>query len=131
VTLARHALIVAAVLAVTLIGGGLLAGGRVSAAAAEAAVFGATVAAANAILAHVLVLRTAGRPASVFLKLVIGGMAGRIALVLGAVAVAVGVLSLPGLPLVLSLIGHFAVFLGLEIVSLNAMAPLGRLDGTR
>src|SRR5262249_44806053 len=80
VTLGRHALIVAAVLAVTLIGGGLLAGGRVSAAAAEATVFGATVAAANAILSHVLVLRTAGRPASVFLKLVIGGMAGRIAL---------------------------------------------------
>jgi len=131
VTLGRHASIVGAVLAVTLIGGGLLAGGRLSASAAEAAVFGATVAAANAILAHLLVLRTAGRPPSVFLKLVIGGMAGRIALVLGAVSIAVAVLNLPGLPLVLSLLGHFAVFLGLEIVALHSMAPAPRLDGSR
>ena len=130
-TLGRHASIVGAVLAVTLIGGGLLAGGRLSASAAEAAVFGATVAAANAILAHLLVLRTAGRPPSMFLKLVIGGMAGRIALVLGAVSIAVAVLNLPGLPLVLSLLGHFAVFLGLEIVALHSMAPAVRLDGSR
>ena len=130
-TLARYALIVAAILAVTLIGGGLLAGGRLSASAAEAAVFGATVAAANAILAHLLVLRTAGRPASVFLKLVIGGMAGRIALVLGSVSIAVAVLNLPGLPLVLSLLGHFAVFLGLEIVALHSMTSAPQLGGSR
>ena len=130
-TLARHALIVGAILAVTLIGGGLLAGGRLSAAAAEAAVFGATVAAINAILAHLLVVRTSGRPTSVFLKLVIGGMAGRIALVLVAVSVAVAVLDLPGLPLVLSLLGHFAVFLGLEVVAVNSMAPAPRLDESR
>ena len=129
-TLGRHALIVAAVLAVTLLGGGMLVHERLSASVAEAAVFGATVAAANAILSHMLVLRTAGRPASVFLKLVIGGMAGRIALVLGAVVVAVAVLNLPGLPLVLSLLGHFAVFLGLEIVALNSLAA-PRLDSSR
>jgi len=130
VTLGRHAQIVGAVLAVTLLGGGLLAGERLSPSAAEAAVFGAAVAAANAIVAHLLVLRTAGRPASVFLKLVIGGMAGRIALVLGAVFVALAVLNLPGLPLVLSLIGHFAIFLGLEIVALNSVAA-PRLDASR
>jgi len=131
VSLSRHGLIVAAILVSTLAAGAVLVGPRLSAPAQRAVVFGALLAGLNAVLAHLLVVRTRGRAPAVFVRLVIGGMAGRMALVLGAVAVAVAVLQLPGLPLVLSLLGYFAAFLALEIVSLHAVTATPGLDGAR
>ena len=84
-----------------------------------AAAFGAAVAAANAILSHALMVASEGRSTRAFLKLVLGGMAGRMLLVIGAVLLGILVLDLPRLPLVVSLLGHFVVFLVFEMANLH------------
>ena len=55
------------------------------------------------------------RSTKVFLGAVLGGMAGRMALMLAAVLVGVLVLELPRLPLVVSLLGYFVLFMVLEL----------------
>jgi hypothetical protein len=121
VTFGRYALVVVSILAVTLVGASALLGGRLTSWELWAVVFGGAVAASNALLAHALALRSRGRSVGVFLKLVLGGMAARMVLVLAAVLVAVLALDLSPAPLVVSLIGHFAVFLALEIYAVNAL----------
>jgi hypothetical protein len=54
-----------------------------------------------------------------FLGAVLGGMVGRMALMLAAVMAAVLWLGLPSLPLVVSLLAYFVLFLILEIAILH------------
>jgi hypothetical protein len=113
VTLARYALVVLAI-----VGGSLallwpvlpLDGqGR------RAAAFGAALATVNALAAYFLVVWSEGRTTAAFFRAVLGGMTGRMAVMLGAVLVGVLVLDLPKVPLATSLLGYFVVLLVLEL----------------
>jgi len=55
------------------------------------------------------------RSTNVFLGAVLGGMVGRMGLMLAAVVVAVLLLGLPKVPLAVSLLAYFVVFLVLEL----------------
>jgi hypothetical protein len=80
-----------------------------------AMVFGGALAAANAVVAYLLVVWSEGRPTADFLRAVLGGMAGRMAVMMGAVVVGILVLGLPRVPLAVSLLGYFAVLLAFEL----------------
>jgi hypothetical protein len=83
---------------------------------AHAAVgFGAALAVLNTLAAHALVLGSQGRSTKAFLGLVLGGMVGRLALMLAAVVLGVLALGLPRLPLVVSLLAYFALFMVMEL----------------
>jgi hypothetical protein len=114
VTLGRQTLVVLAVAAssqaAVALTGWLDRPGRMAAA------FGAAVAAANAIASHALMVLSEGRSTRAFLKLVLGGMAGRLVLVITAVLLGILVLGLPRLPLLVSLLAHFVVYLAVEMV---------------
>ena len=56
-----------------------------------------------------------GRSSNVFLRAVIGGMVARMALMLGAVVLAILYLGLPKLPLTISLLSYFMLFLIFEL----------------
>jgi hypothetical protein len=84
-----------------------------------AAVSGCGLAVVNTLAAHALVLASAGRSAGAFLRLVLGGMVGRMALMLAAVLAGVLLLGLPKLPLALSLLSYFVLFLVLELSVLH------------
>jgi branched-subunit amino acid ABC-type transport system permease component len=83
----------------------------------------------NTLAAHALVLWSERRSTKVFLGAVLGGMAGRMALMLAAVVVGVLGLGLPRLPLVASLLGYFVLFLVLELTLQHRHA--GRVPATR
>lgn len=88
-----------------------------------AAVYGAALAVANTILAHFLVLWSEGRPTNVFLGTVLGGMVGRMAVLLLAVVAGIAGLGLPRLPLAISLLSCFVLFLVMEITILHRRTP--------
>jgi hypothetical protein len=113
VSLQRYSILVLAVAAVTLAVAWALVPSEAPVRTAMA--FGAALAALNTLAAHALVEWSERRSTKVFLGAVLGGMVGRMALMLGAVVVGVLVLELPRLPLVVSLLGYFALFLMLEL----------------
>ena len=80
-----------------------------------AVVGGAALAALNTILAYFLVVWSSPRSTNVFLRAVLGGMVGRMALMLAAVAVGVLVFDLPKVPLAISLLAFFVLFLIMEL----------------
>jgi hypothetical protein len=84
-----------------------------------AAAGGAGLAVLNALLAYAIVLWSERRSTNVFLGAVLGGMLGRMALLLAAVVAGVLLLGLPKLPLALSLLAYFVVFLVLELAILQ------------
>jgi hypothetical protein len=88
-----------------------------------AALLGGALAALNAITAYLLVLWSASRPTGAFLKAILGGMVGRMAFLLAAVLVAVLGLGLPSVPLAVSLLSYFVLFLVLELAVLHRRAP--------
>ena len=88
-------------------------------AARAAVLFGAGLAVANTIAAHALVRWSAGRSTNAFLRAVLGGMVGRMALMLGAVVAGLLALGLPRLPLAFSLLSYFVVFLIMELTILH------------
>jgi hypothetical protein len=88
-------------------------------AARSAVVAGGVLAALNSILAYFLVLWSAGRSTNVFLGAVLGGMVGRMALMLAAVVTAILVLELPRVPFAISLLAFFVLFLVLELTILH------------
>jgi hypothetical protein len=113
VTLGRYALVVLLLVGGTL---ALLASlAPLDASARWATVFGGALAAANALVAYVLVLWSEGRPTTDFLRAVLGGMVGRLAVMLAAVLAGVLVLDLPRVPLAVSLLGYFVVLLAFEL----------------
>ena len=79
-----------------------------------AAAFGAGLALANTVTAHALVLWSYRRPPNAFLGPVLGGMVGRMAAMLAAVVAGVLLLGLPKVPLALSLLSYFVLFLTME-----------------
>lgn len=118
----RYALVVLAVAGGSL---GLLSGllrQSLGPAALEAALLGGLLAAANTLAAYALVLWSMKRSMKTFLGAVLGGMLGRMGLMLVAVAAAVVRLGLPQVPLIVSLLSYFVVFLALELTVLNRKA---------
>jgi len=115
VSFGRYAALVVVVVTVSL--GGLwpvlAAGNR------TAAVAGALLAAVNTLGAYGLVLWASGRSTNAFMGAVLGGMVGRMGLMLAAVVAAVLVLGLPKVPLAVSLLGYFVVFLVFELTVLQ------------
>jgi hypothetical protein len=88
-----------------------------------AVLFGAGLALANTVAAFGLVRWSESRAANAFVAAVLGGMVTRMGVMLGAVAVAVLLLGLPQVPLVVSLLGYFAVFLVLELRLVSRPRP--------
>jgi branched-subunit amino acid ABC-type transport system permease component len=88
-----------------------------------AAVFGGALAAFNTLLAYGLVLWTAGRSTNAFMGVVLGGMVGRMGLMLLAVLLGVLALDLPKVPLAVSLLSFFVVFLVMELMVLHKQVP--------
>lgn len=114
-SLKRYALIVLGI-----VGGSLLLllpalSGVLDAAARMAALVGGLLAALNTLAAFFLVSWSEKRSTNVFLRAVLGGMVARMALMLGAVVLAVLYLGLPRVPLAISLLGYFVLFLAFEL----------------
>jgi hypothetical protein len=113
VSLLRYSILVLAVAASTFAAVALV----VPAGALErrAVAFGAALATLNTLAAHALVGWSERRSTKAFLGIVLGGMVGRLALMLAAVVAGVLGLGLPRLPLVVSLLAYFALFLAMEL----------------
>ncbi len=84
-----------------------------------AAAFGGALAAANTLAAFALASWSIGRSTNAFLAAVLGGMVGRMGIMLVAVVVAVLALGLPKAPLAISLRAYFVVFLVMELAILH------------
>jgi hypothetical protein len=119
VSVARYSILVLGVACATLALAWPLVLRRLDAPARAAVGYGVSVAVLNTIAAHALVCWSAGRSATVFLRAVLGGMVGRMALMLGAVVAGLLVLGLPRLPLAVALLGYFVVFLAMEVAILH------------
>lgn len=97
--------------------------------AQQAVGFGGVLAAANTALAYFLARWSAERSPNVFLGAVLGGMFGRMVVMLGAVAAGVLALGLPRLPLVLSVLSYFTVFLIFELALLHRQTSRREVQG--
>lgn len=118
-TLGRYALLVTGVAVSLLALAWALGLRRLDVASRWAAVYGSALAVLNTILAHFLVLWSARRSTNVFLGAVLGGMVGRMALLLLAVVAGIVLLGLPRLPLAVSLLSCFVLFLIMEMTILH------------
>jgi hypothetical protein len=87
-----------------------------------AAAVGTGLALANTVAAHALVRWSSGRSTKAFLGAVLGGMVGRMGLMLAAVVAGILWVGLPSVPLVVSLLFFFVVFLALEMAILHRHA---------
>jgi hypothetical protein len=123
VSLVRYAGFVAAVVATSLALVWLGFGQRLSSAAMRGIVMGGALAAANTLAAYGLVRWAQGRSTNTFMGAVLGGMVGRMGLMLAAVVGAVVVLGVPKVPLALSLLSYFVFFLAFEIAVLQRQRP--------
>jgi hypothetical protein len=85
----------------------------------SAAGWGATLAVLNTLAAYWLVRWSEGRPTVWFFRAILGGMLVRMTLLLVAVAGALLAFGLPPVPFVVSLLGHFVAFVGLETAVLS------------
>jgi hypothetical protein len=83
--------------------------------ARAAIVFGALLAILNTLVAHSLVSWSERRSTPAFFGAVLGGMVGRMAVMLAAVITGVLLLGLPRLPLVVSLLAYYTLFLVMEL----------------
>jgi hypothetical protein len=88
-----------------------------------AVLYGAGLAAVNTIVAHALVLWSRSRSTNVFMGMILGGMMGRMAIMLAAVVAGILWLELPRLPLAISLLSFFTLFLIMEITILHRQTP--------
>ena len=122
-SLGRYAGFVAAVVATSLALVWLGFGQRLSSAAMRGIVMGGALAAANTLAAYGLVRWAQGRSTNTFMGAVLGGMVGRMGLMLAAVVGAVVVLGVPKVPLALSLLSYFVFFLAFEIAVLQRQRP--------
>jgi cellobiose-specific phosphotransferase system component IIC len=83
--------------------------------ARAAILFGAVLAILNTLVAHALVSWSERRSTPAFFGAVLGGMVGRMAVMLAAVITGVLLLGLPRLPLVVSLLAYYTLFLVMEL----------------
>jgi hypothetical protein len=119
VTLGRYALVVSTTVGISL---GLLLPTLLrglDARARLAALTGGLLAATNTVLAYALVLWSKKRSTTVFLGAVLGGMVGRMAALLLAVTAAILFWGLPKVPLAVSLLSYFVLFLILELAQIQ------------
>ncbi len=130
-SLGKYAILVFGVLIVTLGLAWPLALRRLDAPGRWAVAFGGLIAVLNTTAAHALLRRAVGRSTAVFLRTLLGGMLGRMALMLGAVLVGVLLLDLPRLPLASSLLSYFVAFLALELSLLHRQAAGVAAAGAR
>lgn len=114
-TKGRYALVVLGVVAATL----AAAWPFVAAESRAAVLLGAGLAAANTIAAFVLATWSMGRSANVFLGAVLGGMVARMGVMLAAFAAAAKGFGVPALPLAVSLLSYFVLFLVFELAILH------------
>ena len=118
-SLARYAVLVFGVASVSLALVWLVVLRRLDAGAGWAALFGGALAVVNTIAAHALVLWSSRRSTRAFLGAVLGGMVGRMGVMLLAVVAGVLLLDLPKLPLAVSLLSYFVLFLVMEVTILH------------
>ena len=90
-----------------------------------AALAGGALAALNTLAAYGLVLWSAGRSTNAFMGAVLGGMVGRMGAMLLAVVGLILALGLPKVPLAVSLLAYFVVFLVMELAILHKRVPAG------
>lgn len=118
-TLGRYALIVLGIVGGTLPLVWPALAGSVDRQVLWAVLTGAGLAALNTLLAYSLVLWSERRSTNLFLRAVLWGMAGRMAFTLAAMAAAILALGLPKVPLAVSLLSYFVLFLVLELAILQ------------
>jgi hypothetical protein len=125
VTVARYAFLVIAIVGVSF--ALFLAILPLDSAGRVAAGVGAGLAAGNAFAAYFLLVWSEHRSTTTFLRAVLGGMAGRMAVLLAAFVTAILVLDLPKVPLAVSLLGYFVALLVLEltVVHQRTSSPRG------
>jgi hypothetical protein len=119
VTLGRYALLVSMIVAASL---GLLLStllSRLDRPAQMATLAGALLAALNTVTAYALVRWSRDRSATALMGAVLGGMVGRMGALLLAVALGVLFLGLPKVPLAVSLLSYFVLFLVFELAQLQ------------
>jgi hypothetical protein len=119
VSLVRYSILVLGVALGTLVLSWPFVLRRLDLSARAAVLFGLAVALANTIAAHALVRWSAGRSTTAFLRAVLGGMVGRMAVMLAAVVAGLLALGLPRIPLAFSLLSYFVVFLTMELTILH------------
>jgi hypothetical protein len=117
VTLKRYALIVLGAVAATL----AAAWPALPAQTRPAVLCGAALAACNTVLAYVIAVWSMRRSPNVFLGMVLGGMVGRMGLMLGAFVACVMALGLPSLPLAVAVLAYFVAFLVFELTVLHRL----------
>jgi hypothetical protein len=117
VTLKRYALVVLGVVAATL----AAAWPALAAEARPAVLCGAFLAASNTVLAYVIAVWSMRRSPNVFLGMVLGGMVGRMALMLAAFVACVLGAGLPALPLAVAVLAYFVAFLVFELTVLHRL----------
>lgn len=117
---ARYLLVVSSIFAASLaLVWPLLAGPG----ARRAVAFAGALCVANTVIAYFLARWAVSRSQRAFLGAVLGGMVGRMAVMLAAVVAGILVLGLPQLPLALAVLGYFVVFLILELTLLHRQIP--------
>ena len=121
----RYALVVVAILMGTLGLAWPLGLRGLDSRARWAALAGGVLAVVNTLAAYGLVLWSAGRSTNAFMGAVLGGMVGRMGLMLLAVVAGVLALGLPKVPLAISLLSYFVLFLGVELAILHKRVPAG------
>jgi len=126
VSLGKYALLVLAFVGATLAGVWPLLARGLDARGRWAAVFGGALAAVNALAAYFLILWSAKRSPKVFLRTVLGGMVGRMGLLLASMVAAVLLLGLPKVPLAVSLLTYFVVLLALELAVVHRRTTVRR-----
>jgi hypothetical protein len=123
VSFGRYALVVLAILAGTLGLAWPLGLRGLDSRARWAALAGGILAGVNTLAAYGLVLWSTGRSTNAFMGAVLGGMVGRMGLMLLAVVAGVLALGLPKIPLAISLLSYFVVFLVIELAILHRRVP--------
>jgi hypothetical protein len=98
-------------------------------AAQRAVGFGALLAALNTALAYYLARWSHQRSPNAFLGVVLGGMFGRMLLMLAAVVLGVLALGLPRLPLAFSVLGYFTAFLIFELALIHRQTSRREVQG--
>jgi hypothetical protein len=120
----RYTLVVSCLAASSLLIALALDPRRLDAAGGWAALYGGALAALNAVGAYWLVLWSDGRPTVVFLRTILWGTLGRMVTLLLGVAVGILALGLPRVPLIVSLLSYFLLFLVMQITILHRRAPV-------
>jgi hypothetical protein len=125
VSLSRYALIVVTIVALSLALAWPLGLRGLDVRARWAALFGGILAAVNTLAAYALVTWSIGRSTNTFMGAVLGGMVGRMGIMLIAVVAAVLALGLPKIPLAISLLSYFVLFLVMELALLHKRTSTG------